>query len=387
MKLRLPAIVWVFISVLLAIHAYLAWKIIFAPKLGTVWQWTLSLALLFLFLTMLSRLSLYRRIPKSLHRIHAYLAYCWMGLMFFLLVGFILCDLVFILPVWAAEGVFLTGSDQAYFKMMIVVSLASVISLYAYGQAKRGPKVKQQNIILSKLPKALCGFKVVQISDLHIGDIIQEAYIKQTVSLCNAQKPDLIVITGDLVDAPVEQLAPLAQELKHLSAKHGVYFVTGNHEYYAGAQAWIDYLKTLNIHTLRNTAVEIADGKHSFNLVGIDDVSGGKFIPGHGPQLAKAVEHCQKDKVSILLAHQPKSIVDAEKHGIDLQLSGHTHNGQIWPFQMLVALDQPYLKGLYQHGNMQIYVNPGTGFWGPPMRFYGRSEITSIELLNKTSAY
>lgn len=383
MKIKLPTIAILFISVLLTIHIYLAWKIIFAPKLSVVWQVALTLSIGVLFLALLTRLSLYKHLPKALHRMHAYLAYCWLGVMFFLLWGFILCDFVFILPVFAAEDPLFKGPEVAYFKMMITVSVAGCLSLYAYWQAKRGPKVKQQNIALTKLPKALSGFKIVQISDLHIGDIIQQDYIKNTVKLCNAEQADLIVITGDLVDAPVEHLTHLAEELKHLSAKHGVYFVTGNHEYYAGAQAWITYLQSINIQTLHNASVQIGEKKHRFNLIGIDDISGGHFLPGHGPDIQQAMKHCQPEELNILLAHQPKSITDAEQYAIDLQLSGHTHNGQIWPFNFLVALDQPFLKGLYQHGKMQIYVNPGTGFWGPPMRFYGRSEITSIQLLSK----
>ncbi len=369
-------------STLLSIHCYLLWKLVFAPKLSLVWQWSLSVLIGFLFLTLLSRLSLYRRIPKVLHSVHAYLAYCWLGMMFYLLCSFILIDLVFILPSFAADDANMS-INNAYTKMILAIGLTSVVSLFSFWQAKRGPKIKTQNITLTKLPKNLSGFKIVQISDLHIGDIIQEAYIKNTVNLCNAQKPDLIVITGDLVDAPLEHVAHLAQGLKQLSAKHGVYFVTGNHEYYAGAQAWMDYLQSLNIQTLHNTSVKITEGEDSFNLIGIDDESGASFLPGHGPNLELAMQQCHQDKVNILLAHQPKSIRAAEKHAVDLQLSGHTHNGQIWPFQFLVALDQPYLKGLYQHGQTQIYVNPGTGFWGPPMRFYGRSEITSIQLLAK----
>jgi len=194
-----------------------------------------------------------------------------------------------------------------------------------------------------------------------------------------ALQPDLIAITGDLVDGNVDELIERVNLLKQLKAPHGVFFVTGNHEYYSGADAWCQALSQMGIRVLRNERVTIGEGQDIFDLAGIDDASASHF-PGHSSDLAKALAARDVNRPVVLLAHQPKAIFEASKLGVDLQLSGHTHAGQLWPFTYIVRLVQPYVQGLSRHSERtQIYVNRGTGYWGPPMRLPDRSEITLLE--------
>lgn len=196
----------------------------------------------------------------------------------------------------------------------------------------------------------------------------------------NALEPDVIAITGDLVDGTVEDLREHVAPLAGLRAKHGVYFVTGNHEYYSGVDAWIAELSRIGVRVLRNERVEIRVGDDAIDLAGVDDFSA-RRVPGHGPDLKRALEGRDPARELILLAHQPRAIEEASRLGVGLQLSGHTHGGQIWPWTYLVYLQQPYVSGLHRHGDAQVYVSRGTGYWGPPMRLGADAEITKLTLV------
>jgi predicted MPP superfamily phosphohydrolase len=233
---------------------------------------------------------------------------------------------------------------------------------------------------LAKLPAASDGTTIVQLSDLHVGAMIGRAFVEDVVRRTNALDPDLVAITGDLVDGSVpnlwDSLAPLAE----LRARHGVYFVTGNHEYFSGVDAWLTALPRLNIRVLDNERVAIGAGSGGFDLAGVHDYGARRMPEGPRSDMAKALAGRDPERACVLLAHQPKSVEEAASFGVGLQLSGHTHGGQIWPFSYFVRLAQPYLAGLHRHGDTQIYVNPGTGYWGPPMRLGTRAEITRIVL-------
>jgi uncharacterized protein len=191
----------------------------------------------------------------------------------------------------------------------------------------------------------------------------------------NALQPDLIAIVGDLVDGSVDELAQSAAPLAALVAKHGAFFVTGNHEYYSGALAWLAHLRTLGIRTLENERVAIAEG---LDLAGTNDLAGRSA--GHGPNLDQALANRDASRALVLLAHQPKTFLEAAGKDVDLQLSGHTHGGQIWPFGFLVRWQQGFLAGLSRVGRSQLYVSRGTGYWGPPMRLGAPAEITRVVL-------
>jgi predicted MPP superfamily phosphohydrolase len=209
--------------------------------------------------------------------------------------------------------------------------------------------------------------------------MIGKDFIEDIVRRVNALTPDVIAITGDLVDGSVEELAEHVAPLAKLSAKHGVYFVTGNHEYYSGAEEWIAHLRKLGVHVLRNERVRIG-GDEGFDLAGIDDHSSAVF--GHGPDLPKALAGRDADRACVLLAHQPRGVNLADSLGVDLQLSGHTHGGQMFPWNLAVRLQQPFVAGIHKLTHAQIYVSRGTGYWGPPMRVGAPAEITEIELVH-----
>jgi len=233
---------------------------------------------------------------------------------------------------------------------------------------------------LAKLPRELDGFTIVQLSDLHTGMTIDRDFVQRVVDRANALEPDLIALTGDLIDGKVEDLrddiAPLAQ----LRAKHGVFAVTGNHEYYAGVDAWITEITRLGARYLRNELVTITKGAASFDLAGVDDHSADGY-PGHGEDLQAATAARDPNHALVLLAHQPRQVRRASRHGVDLQLSGHTHGGQIWPWHYIVSLQQGgLLAGRYQHDNTQLYVTRGCGYWGPPVRLGAPLEITRVIL-------
>jgi predicted MPP superfamily phosphohydrolase len=260
------------------------------------------------------------------------------------------------------------------------VGVVGVLVSGAGFAAAVGPvRIEKVLVRLRKFPAKLGGFKVVQITDLHIGPTLGKTWLEDVVARVNAQDPDIVAITGDLVDGSVADLSEHTAPLAKLRAKHGVFFVTGNHEYYSGADEWIAHLRTMGIQVLRNQHVTIGEGDDVFHLAGVDDFASGRW-PGHGPDLAGALAGRDESRAVVLLAHQPKQIFEAVKQGVGLQISGHTHGGQIYPWGYMVKLDQPYLAGLDRRGDTQIYTSRGTGYWGSPMRVLVPSEISVIEL-------
>ncbi|MDZ7307792.1 MAG: metallophosphoesterase [candidate division KSB1 bacterium] len=220
----------------------------------------------------------------------------------------------------------------------------------------------------------------MQISDLHVGDTITAAFVKKVVAAVNRLAPDVIVFTGDLADGGVahlrEDVAPLAQ----LSSRYGKFHVTGNHEYYSGAEAWLAEARRLGFTVLLNEHRVVTHGSSRVLIAGVPDFGAGPFVPHHDSNPAQALANAPPAELKILLAHQPRSIFAAARAGFDLQLSGHTHGGQFFPWNFLVPLQQPYVSGLHRHGNTWIYVSNGTGYWGPPIRLGAPAEVTVIKL-------
>ncbi len=272
----------------------------------------------------------------------------------------------------------LSFKRRDFFKKSLDISslvLATGLSAKAMDEA-RDVQIEKVDINIKKLKKP---YSIVQLSDIHIGGIINAEFIKTMVKRVNTLKPDLVVITGDLVDINIKDAMSALVELKNLKSKYGTFFVVGNHEYFHGLDEIIDTVKSLDITVLENENYYIGDYKEGFNLAGVYDVMGYR-VEHHRPDLNKALRNTDLDSPTILLAHQPKYIEEV-KDGVDLILSGHTHGGQLYPFKYLVKLQQPYVRGLHKHNkNLQIYINKGTGFWGPPMRLGATSEITFITI-------
>jgi len=265
-----------------------------------------------------------------------------------------------------------------FFKRSLDISslaLASSLSAKSIYNA-RNVKLERVNINIKKLKKS---YKIAQLSDIHIGGLIDKEFIREMVLRVNALHVDLVVITGDLIDIEMDRGRDILAELKNLESTYGTFFVAGNHEYFHDIAKIIETLKELDIRVLENENVYVGDEDEGFNLAGVYDLFGYR-TKTYIPDINKALYNLKKSP-TILLAHQPRYINEVTD-SVDLMLSGHTHGGQLFPFRFLVKLQQPYIRGLHQHNKeLQIYVNKGTGFWGPPMRLGACSEITEITLL------
>jgi predicted MPP superfamily phosphohydrolase len=273
-------------------------------------------------------------------------------------------------------------------RLFLARSLAVTAGAVALGTAGTGayfahsaPIVRRVPVTLAGLDPALDGFRIVTFSDAHLSATYGGRRFERLVELVNEQRPDVVAIVGDLVDGDVAELGGQAAPLADLVTEQGVYFVTGNHEYFVDTNAWLRHLPTLGIDVLRNERVAIGRGGATFDLAGIDDrTAAASGLPGHGADLDAALDGRNDATPVVLLAHQPVMVEQARAAGVGLQLSGHTHGGQLWPFDHAIRLDQPSVEGLSRHGDTQLYVTSGGGYWGPPMRVGARPEVTVVEL-------
>ncbi|MER5806368.1 metallophosphoesterase [Streptomyces mirabilis] len=275
----------------------------------------------------------------------------------------------------------LTGPSRRLFVSRVVGGTAAAVAVGTVGHGTysvlRGPKVKHLTVPLAKLPRSAHGFRIAVVSDIHVGPILGRSFSQRVVDTINATQPDLIAVVGDLVDGTVENLTPAVEPLAQLRARHGTYFVTGNHEYISGAAPWIEKVRELGLRPLENARTELP----GFDLAGVNDVQGEE--EGQGPDFEKALGDRDRSRAAVLLAHQPVVIQDAVRHGVDLQLSGHTHGGQLWPGNYLAELANPTVAGLERYGDTQLYVSRGAGAWGPPVRVGAPSDITVVKLASR----
>jgi uncharacterized protein len=345
----------------------------------------LALVLLLLALSLPASFFIFRALSPSAARTVLFPVYIWMGLMLLLTAFFFATDLLrwgYQLVVWIAghpvraEQRQLIGRVQA----LVVLGAAVVAAVASIIVALGTPTVRRLEVTLPGLPARLDGLRLVQLTDLHVGAILGRRWLEGVVEQVNELAPDVVAITGDLVDGRVSRLRPVVEPLKRLRPPQGSYFVTGNHEYYSGVLEWMEEMPRLGLKVLHNQRARIG-GQDGFDLAGVDDASAaGMGIPGHGANLPAALSGRRPTDALVLLAHQPKAVLEASRAGVGLQLSGHTHGGQIWPWRYLVRLQQPVVRGLRRFGDTLVYVSDGTGFWGPPMRLGTRAEITLITL-------
>ncbi len=387
---RLVAFATFFLIALLilgSVHYYFWVRLVRDTALPAPWQRGAEIALWLLLLSQPAGLALSAFVDTKYAKPLVLGCFVWMGMMFLLLTCLLATDVTRLL--WRIGQAVATNAPPADPSRRIALSrlFAGVASFAALGLGVRAlglglgrVTIRNVRVSLSRLPSALSGTTIVQLSDIHIGSTLGRDFIEEIVERTNSLEPDLIAITGDLVDGSVEDLREHVAPLARLKARFGVYFVTGNHEYYSGAVEWCEEIVRLGIRVLRNERVAIGDDQHSFDLAGIDDFSAHRFGNGHGPDLPRALAGRDPDRELVLLAHQPRAIHEAEALGVGLQLSGHTHGGQIWPFNYLVRLQQPVVSGLSRIGRSLIYVSNGTGFWGPPMRLGAPAEITQLTL-------
>ena len=309
----------------------------------------------------------------------------WAGLLamgFFssLLVLTVLRDVVLI--VVSLFGTAGTGSAIARASAIAVPLIALGFTLVGLVNARRVARVVQVAVPIAGLPPALHGYCIVQLSDVHVGPTIKRGYLDAIVNRVNLLKPDAIAITGDLVDGSVQRLSPHTAPLARLVARDGAFFVTGNHEYYSGAHAWIIELRRLGLTVLINQHVVCERDGEALIIAGVTDFTAHLFDPAHRSDARAAAAGAPAHvSVKILLAHQPRSAPAAAEAGFDLQLSGHTHGGQFFPWNLFVPLQQPFTAGLKRLNQLWVYTSRGTGYWGPPKRFGAPSEITCLRLV------
>jgi hypothetical protein len=263
-----------------------------------------------------------------------------------------------------------------------IVATAALSTGYGIAEAKQTPEVKEVPIPITDLPENFEGFRIVQITDVHISPTFRRSCVEEIVEVVNTLNADIVALTGDLVDGTVDQLADDVAPLGKIKSAMGNYFVTGNHEYYSGVSEWIEEIRRLGFSVLINEHRIITSGKAKMLLAGVTDYREGHMATDHRSDPHKALNAAAQTDIKILLAHQPKSIFDAHRAGYDLQISGHTHGGQFFPWNLVVGFTQPYVSGLHTYKNTRIYVSRGTGYWGPPVRVGSPSEITLIKLVS-----
>jgi predicted MPP superfamily phosphohydrolase len=365
-----------------SVHAYLIRRLVLDPGLPEPWRTGLAALALGLGVTLVAQPIAERWIRPPASRAIAWPASLWMGFAFLMLLQLLATDLL----LWAAGPVARAaapGGDPAgqasAWRAALVAGVALTAGSLGIREALRPPRLRRLEIRLARWPAPLDGFRIVQISDIHIGPILGRHFARELTERVNALSPDLVAVTGDLVDGAVRQLADEVAPFAGLRARHGAFFVTGNHDHYSGVRDWDRKARELGLRVLRNERCEIRDRGAVFDLAGVDDHRGDLFGSG-GEDLDAALAGREAGRPCILLAHDPSTFKRASQLGIDLQLSGHTHGGQIWPFGWFVRLAVPWVEGHHRRGGAELYVSRGTGFWGPPMRLLAPAEITEITL-------
>ena len=370
----------------LLIHAYIAWRLI--PALGAFTSWQVGVALLIVASAICLQIGLNRwrsrRRQQSrgddLAMVAAFIA---MGFLSSLFVLTLLRD-VALAGVWIANELSLAPLSLATFaewSALAVAAAATLMTVVGLVNARRTAQVVAVDVPIADLPAALHGFTIAQISDIHVGPTIKGDYLTSIVGAVNRLQADMVAVTGDLVDGSVAQLRAHVAPLGGLTSRHGTYFVTGNHEYYSGVTAWVAELRRLGVKVLLNEHVVLRHNDGALVIAGVTDHGGHHFDESHRSDPAAAIATAPDHVVRILLAHQPRSAAAALKAGFQLQLSGHTHGGQFWPWNLFVRLQQPFTAGLHRLQSLWVYTSRGTGYWGPPKRFGAPSEITHLRLV------
>ena len=301
-----------------------------------------------------------------------------------------LLGIVWVLFVWSIIGQLLTlvlraagvGPARHRIATAVVLVVAVVLLVWGHIEAMRVPRVRRIDVSLPRLGPGLDGLRLVLLTDTHYGPINRERWSRGVTEVVNTLDADVVAHTGDIADGEVSARRAQAAPLADIRAALGRVYVTGNHEYFSGAQGWVEHMTSLGWEALHNRHVVVSRGGDSLVVAGVDDrTAAGSGVPGHHTDHEAALAGADPELPVLLLAHQPQQIGGAVAHGVDLQISGHTHGGQIWPFHYLVRLDQPVLQGLSRHGERtQLYTSRGTGFWGPPFRVFAPSEITLLTL-------
>ncbi|HEY3698849.1 MAG TPA: metallophosphoesterase [Spongiibacteraceae bacterium] len=371
--------IFIAVGLLLLLHAYIGWRLLPALPLALTGR-IIGIVLLGISCALLPLGLFARSIQRQpLADRLAWAGFLAMGLFSSLLVLTVLRDISLGIVALLLPQHYPTFASTSALVTPLFAMLLSIIGLI---NARRPAKIVSIEIPIANLAPALQGFTIAQISDIHIGPTIKRDYLEAIVDTVNSMNADVVAVTGDLVDGSVAQLAAHTAPLSRLSARYGAYFVTGNHEYYSDADAWTAEIERLGVRVLNNEHVILQHGGANILLAGVTDYSAHGFDASQRSDPHAAIANAPHNiDFKLLLAHQPRSASAAAAAGFDLQLSGHTHGGQFWPWIYFVRLQQPYTAGLHRLGKLWIYTSRGTGYWGPPKRFLAPSEITRITLV------
>lgn len=380
-------------------YAYIGWRLIASSNLTGTWALVAWISLILLFIIPPAGFVLQiNRIENAFTDFLAWASYLSMGFISMVFTLLLVRDIVLLASggiqkiIVAAKDFLQSASlaalnaDPGRREFLVQASNAAVLAggglLTGYGlyEARRKPAVIEVSIPIMNLPPDLEGFRILQVTDIHAGLTVKRPFVEMVAEQMEGISADLIAMTGDLVDGTVPHLREHVEPLKHLSAPSGQFFVTGNHEYYSGVDPWIEEVDRLGYTVLLNEHRIIRRGNASILLSGVTDYGAGDFDKQRPSDPAASVAGAPDADVRILLAHQPRSIFAAQPLGFDLQISGHTHGGQFFPWNFLAAVGQPYISGLHKHDNTWVYVSKGTGYWGPPVRLAARSELTILTL-------
>jgi predicted MPP superfamily phosphohydrolase len=373
-----------YLGILALAHFYVGWRLLPDLPIGLAAQVAGGLLLVASFVS--APLGFYARNTKSREWGDRLAAVCLFLVGFFssLFVFTLLRDVALLfVALWPAK---LPLDRIVTLSASFVASLAILATLVGLLNARRRARVVNVEIPLPNLPASLHGFTIAQISDVHVGPTIKRKYVDAIVDAVNSLQADVIAVTGDLVDGSVRDLSRHTAPFARLSARHGAFFVTGNHEYYSGEPAWTAEFKRLGMRVLMNEHVVLTHEGAQVVLAGVADFGAHHFDPGQRSDPQRAMKDAPAGAgARILLAHQPRSAAAAAAAGFDLQLSGHTHGGQFWPWNLFVRLQQPFTAGLHRLNDLWVYISRGTGYWGPPKRLGAPSEITHLRLVPAAS--
>ena len=374
-----------FSTVLLSVYSYVGWRMVWTLQVPFLYKSILMIIfILFYCLTIITFIFYFNKIENNITRIIAWLGYTGLGTVSLLFFIQICVDLISIIKtMFLGENNF-DPHRRAFLGLSaktIVGGIAGIGSIWGMYQALKEPVIKRVEIKIEGLPESLKGFRMAQITDLHVGSMITGKFVERVASKIQELNADMLFFTGDAADGSVQSYGEHLNSLAEIHPKYGKYFVTGNHEYYSDMNGWLQLIEGLGFKILVNESQNIIVNDATIMITGIPDRGGGHFSSFHKTNMEKAVGGMNSSDLKILLAHQPGDVEHATKYGFDLQLSGHTHGGQYFPFSLLVQMAHPFIKGLHKRENTWVYINQGTGYWGPPLRIGTEPEITEIVLV------
>ena len=375
----------IFSAVLFVLYAYVGLRFVMPLDIMSSYKYLLCFTLFVFYCFPIIGIILYfNKIENNLSTLIHWLGYTGLGfvsLLFFIQAS---ADLILLLKSLFAKGHSFDPHRRAFLSLSaktIVGGIAGIGSIWGLYNALKEPVIKRVEIKIDGLPESLKDFRMAQITDLHVGSMITGNFVETVTRKIQELNADILFFTGDAADGSVQSYGKHLHSLAEINPRYGKYFVTGNHEYYSDMNGWLQFIEELGFKILVNESQNIIVNDATIMITGIPDRGGGHFSSFHKTDMEKAMGGMNPSDLKILLAHQPKDVEHALKYGFDLQLSGHTHGGQYFPFSLLVQMAHPFIKGLHKRENTWIYINQGTGYWGPPLRIGTEPEITEITLV------